>query len=126
MEIAEILIDKDGAEKQTVKSILTLSAKLQKLTSKDEAIIQSTRAKNYAEIVELVAELKDDAESAKESAQEESDAEILKEITLESIVDAVDSYLKGISLKDTKTSELQKLESVISRLVAIAKNTKAA
>lgn len=126
MEIAELLLDKSGAEKETVKSILTLSAKLQKLTSKDDAIAKARKAKSYAEIVELVAELKDDAEIAKESAKEESDAETLKEITLESIVDAVDSYLKGISLKDTKTSELQKLESVISRLVAIAKNTKAA
>jgi hypothetical protein len=127
MEIAEILIDKDGAEKQTVKSMLTLSAKLQKLTSKDEAIIQATRAKNYAEIVELVAELKDDADSAKESAESEETADLLATaITLESVIDGLDAYLKQQKLADLKTTELKKLESVISRLVTVAKNSKVA
>jgi hypothetical protein len=126
MEIAEIILDKDGAEKETVKSVLTLSAKLQKLTSKDEAISKASKAKTYAEIVDAVAEMKDDAQAEKESAQEESDAETLKEITLERIVDAVDDYLKNQSLKDLKTTELKKLESVIARLATVAKNSKVA
>jgi hypothetical protein len=47
-------------------------------------------------------------------------------ITLETIVDSLDIYLKAQDLKTLKTSEIEKLHGVIARLVTIEKNSKTA
>lgn len=47
-------------------------------------------------------------------------------VTLEGIVDMLGEYLTKQDLKTLKTVELVKLESVISRLVTVAKNSKVA
>lgn len=47
-------------------------------------------------------------------------------VTLESIVDMLGEYLTKQDLKTLKTCELVKLDSVISRLITVAKNSKVA
>lgn len=47
-------------------------------------------------------------------------------VTLEGIVDMLGEYLTKQDLKTLKTSELVKLDSVISRLITVAKNSKVA
>jgi hypothetical protein len=62
---------------------------------------------------------------AKADAQDEQMKESAKAITLESIVDAVDSYLSANDLKTLTTSELEKLHKVIAKLITVENNTKA-
>lgn len=51
--------------------------------------------------------------------------ELAKDITLETIVDALDAYLKGHDLKTLTTLELDKLHKVVGKLIQVEKNTKA-
>lgn len=51
---------------------------------------------------------------------------IAEAVTLESIIDLVNDYLTKQDLRTFKTVELQKLDSVIARLVTISKNSKTA
>jgi hypothetical protein len=127
MVTASLALNLKGAEKQTIKNILKVSARLHKLIGAEEAQNEVIKAKSFDALVE---DLKDSEESLKESKEAEAESEkqeiMAKGITLESVVDAVDSYLKAQNLKDLKTTELQKLESVIARLVSVAKNSKVA
>jgi hypothetical protein len=126
MELGSILLDLEGSEKQTVKNILKTAGKLQKLTSKPEAITQAKRAKNYAEIVELVEELKDDAEATKQAEAEAETEELLATaITFETMMDGVLGFFKGKNIQDLTTTELAKTEQVLAILHTVAKNTKA-
>ena len=64
------------------------------------------------------------AENAGEAVLDEV-AGLASGIKFESMVDGVDVYLSQNDLTSLTTSELKKLESVISRLITVAKNTKA-
>lgn len=127
MVTASLALNLEGAEKQTIKTILKVSARLHKLIGAEEAQNEVMKAKSFDALVE---DIKDSEESLKESKesekQEETDDLLAKAITLESVIDGLDAYLKQQNLKDLKTTELQKLESVIARLVSVAKNSKAA
>lgn len=64
---------------------------------------------------------RDKGEEIAEEIADKADA-----ITLETIVDSLDVYLKAQDLKTLKTSEIEKLHGVIARLVTIEKNSKTA
>jgi hypothetical protein len=49
-----------------------------------------------------------------------------KDITIESVVDSLGTYLSSLSLKDIKTTEPKKLDEVIGKLITISKNSKVA
>ena len=127
MVTASSALDIEGADKQTIKSILKVSARLHKLIGAEDALKEVKKAKSWDA---LVADLKESEESVKESKESEKAEEtadlLANAITLESVIDGLDAYLKAQSLKDLKTTELKKLESVIARLATVAKNSKAA
>lgn len=127
MVTASLALNLDGADAQSVKSVLKVSARLHKLIGADEAQNEVLRAKSWDA---LVADLEESEEAVAEEAEAVADAEEVEAlthgITLESVIDGLDAYLKTQSLQDLKTTELQKLESVIARLHAVAKNSKAA
>lgn len=84
--------------------------------------------KQFATFAELDKGTKSKAESQADNASEEildSVASLASGIKFESMVDGVDTYLSANDLTSLTTSELKKLESVISRLITVAKNTKA-
>jgi hypothetical protein len=64
---------------------------------------------------------RDKGEEIKDEVNAKADA-----ITLESIMDALDIYLKAQDLKTMKTTEIEKLHSVTARLIQIEKNSKTA
>jgi hypothetical protein len=127
MVTASLALNLAGAEKQTIKTILKVSARLHKLIGAEEAQNEVIKAKSWDALIE---DIKDSEESLKESKEAEAESEkvdlLANAITLESVIDGLDSYLKAQSLKDLKTTELKKLESVISRLATVAKNSKVA
>jgi hypothetical protein len=53
-------------------------------------------------------------------------AKSAKAITLEDVVDSLDAYLNANDLKSLKTTEPKKLDSVISKLIGVSKNSKVA
>ena len=84
--------------------------------------------KQFATFAELDKGTKSKAESQADNASEEildSVASLADGIKFESMVDGVDVYLSQNDLTSLTTSELKKLESVIARLITVAKNTKA-
>jgi hypothetical protein len=127
MVTASLALNLKGADKQTIKTILKVSARLHKLIGAEEAQNEVIKAKSWDALVE---DIKDSEESLKESKEAEADSEkeelLATAITLESVIDGLDAYLKAQNLKDLKTTELQKLESVIARLVTVSKNSKVA
>lgn len=126
MVTASLVLNLKGAESQGVNSILKVSARLHKLIGATEAQNEVLKAKSWDALVSDIEESEDAAKESKDAESTDAPAIDPKSITLESVVDALDSYLKGQSLKDLKTSELAKLESVITRLVTVAKNSKVA
>lgn len=127
MVTASLVLNLRGAESQGVNSILKVSARLHKLVGASEAQNEAIKAKSWDALVADIEESEDSLKDSKESADAEETADLLANaITLESVIDGLDAYLKGQSLKDLKTSELAKLESVIARLATVAKNSKVA
>lgn len=127
MVTANQLLDIEGAEKQTVKAILKAAAKLHKLLGAEEALTQAIKAKSWDALIEDIKDSEEAVKESKEAEAKEETADLLANaITLESVIDGLDAYLKAQSLKDLKTTELKKLESVIARLATVAKNSKAA
>jgi hypothetical protein len=126
MVTASLALNLEGAEAQTVKSILKVSARLHKLIGAEEAQNEVIKAKSWDALVADLEESEATVEEAEEAEAVAEEADILANgITLESVIDGIDAYLKAQSLTDLKTTELAKLESVISRLIGVAKNTKA-
>ena len=90
-------------------------------------------AKAHIKSFQTFAELDENTLTKAESQAREKGEEIAEEITakadaitLETIVDSLDTYLKAQDLKTLKTSEIEKLHGVIARLVTIEKNSKIA
>ena len=90
-------------------------------------------AKAHIKSFQTFAELDENTLTKAESQAREKGEEIAEEITakadaitLETIVDSLDVYLKAQDLKTLKTSEIEKLHGVIARLVTIEKNSKTA
>ena len=90
-------------------------------------------AKAHIKSFQTFAELDENTLTKAESQAREKGEEIKDEInakadaiTLETIVDSLDVYLKAQDLKTLKTSEIEKLHGVIARLVTIEKNSKTA
>jgi hypothetical protein len=84
--------------------------------------------KQFATFAELDKGTKSKAESQADNASEDLLDEVAGKasaITLESIVDAVDVYLSQNDLKTLTTTDLEKLHTVIAKLITVESNTKA-
>jgi hypothetical protein len=124
---ARIIVDKYFNEmpETTASAVLTLASRV--LADVKASGVRKHIAK-YDTLKELADNTKTKAESqadAKAESQAEAMQESAKAITLESIVDAVDSYLSATDLKTLTTSELEKLHKVIAKLITVENNTKA-
>lgn len=109
----------------TASAVLTLASRV--LADVKASGVRKHLAK-FDTIKELSENTKTKAESqadAKAESQDEQMQESAKAITLESIVDAVDSYLNQNDLKSLTTTELEKLHKVIAKLITVESNTKA-
>ena len=109
----------------TASSILTLAGRV--LADVKASGVKAHLAK-FDTLKELADGTKTKAESqaeAKAESQDEQMQESAKAITLENIVDAVESYLSANDLKTLTTSELEKLHKVIAKLITVENNTKA-
>lgn len=108
-------------------------AKVLSLAVRVLADVKASKAEAHIKSCETFAELDEETLSKAESQARDKGEEIKDEvnakadaITLESIVDALDVYLKAQDLKTLKTSDLEKLHSVTARLITIEKNSKTA
>ena len=124
---AHLIIEKYFNEmpETTASAVLTLASRV--LADVKASGVRKHLAK-YDTIKELSENTKTKAESqadAKAESQDEQMQESAKAITLESIVDAVDSYLNQNDLKSLTTTELEKLHKVIAKLITVESNTKA-
>jgi hypothetical protein len=124
---ARLLVDKFFNEmpETTASAVLTLASRV--LADVKASGVRKHLAK-FDTMKELSEGTRTKAESqaeAKAESQDEAMKESAKAITLESIVDAVDSYLSANDLKTLTTSELVKLHNVIAKLITVENNTKA-
>lgn len=108
-------------------------AKVLSLAVRVLADVKASKADAHIKNAESFADLDEKTLSKAESQARDKGEEVLDEvnakadaITLESIVDALDVYLKAQDLKTLKTSDLEKLHSVTARLITIEKNSKIA
>jgi len=124
---ARIIVDKYFNEmpETTASAVLTLASRV--LADVKASGVRKHIAK-FDTLKELADGTRTKAESqaeAKAESQDEQMQESAKAITLEDIVDAVDSYLSANDLKTLTTCELEKLHKVIAKLITIGNNTKA-
>lgn len=124
---ARLIVDKFFNEmpETTASAVLTLASRV--LADVKASGVRKHIAK-FDTLKELADGTRTKAESqaeAKAESQDEAMKESAKAITLESIVDAVDSYLSATDLKTLTTSELEKLHKVIAKLITVENNTKA-
>jgi len=124
---ARLIVDKYFNEmpETTASAVLTLASRV--LADVKASGVRKHIAK-FDTLKELSDNTKTKAESqadAKAESQDEQMQESAKAITLENIVDAVDSYLSANDLKTLTTCELEKLHKVIAKLITVENNTKA-
>jgi hypothetical protein len=126
LQTACLIIARFNDEVANIKASKVLSLAVRVMADKKASGAKAhiNSAKSFDELDEKTLSKKESQTrdgSTKAKAEIQSKA---KEITLEAIVDAVDAYLKGISIKDAKTTEPMKLDKVIGNLITISKNSK--
>lgn len=108
-------------------------AKILSLAVRVLADVKASKADAHIKKFDTFADLDENTLTKAESQARDKGEEIKDEIeakadaiTLESILDNLDTYLQTLDLKSTKTVELEKLHKVIARLITIEKNSKTA
>lgn len=126
--IAALIIRKHEGEISSIKVAKILSLAVRVLADK-----KASKAKAHINASESFQDLDENTLTKAESQARDKGEQILDEvhakadaITLESIVDALDVYLTTQDLKTLKTLEIEKLHSVVARLITIEKNSKTA
>lgn len=129
ISIAAQIIKKFEAEivaEQSASKVLTLASRVLSDKKASGAKAHIAKAESFKDLDESTlskaeSQARDKGEEIKDEVNAKADA-----ITLESIVDALDVYLKAQDLKTLKTVEIEKLHSVTARLIQIEKNSKTA
>lgn len=106
-----------------VSAILTLAVRVNYDVKTANA---KKHVKQFATIAELIENTLSKAESQARDKGESLENEIVEsaeKITLESVLDALDLFISTKSLKDLTTADLAKLNTVISKLITVKKNT---
>ena len=124
---AAAIIDRFNSEisNHKVSAILTLAVRI-------NCDVKTANAKKHIKQFATIADLSDGtlskADSQARDKGEKVESEIVEKaenITLESVLDALDIFISTKSLKDLTTADLAKLNKVISKLVTVQKNTQA-
>jgi hypothetical protein len=126
LQTACLIIERFNNEMANIKASKVLSLAVRVMADK-----KASGAKAHINSVKTFDELDEKTLTKKESQNRDNStrakaevAKVAKSITLEDIVDSLDEYLKANDLKTLKTTEPKKLDSVISRLMGISKNSK--
>lgn len=126
IKTASLIIKQFEAECSDIKASKVLS-----LATRVNCDVKAPNAQKHIESVKSFEEL-DQATLTKKASQERDNQKTrertikstAKNLTIESVVDSLDDFLSAISLKDAKTTQPKKLDSVIARLYTISKNSK--
>lgn len=126
--IAALIIRKHESEIADIKvaKVLSLAVRVLADVKASKAPAHIKASESFADLDEKTlskaeSQARDKGESIKDEVHAKADA-----ITLESILDAVDTYLNAQDLKTLKTSDLETLHKVIARLITVEKNSKVA
>lgn len=108
-------------------------AKILSLAVRVLADVKASKADAHIKKFDTFADLDENTLTKAESQARDKGEEIKDEInakadaiTLESILDNLDTYLATLDLKTAKTVEIEKLHKVVARLITIEKNSKVA
>jgi hypothetical protein len=126
--VACLIIARFNDEMANIKASKVLSLAVRVMADK-----KASGAKKHIESAKTFDELDEQTLTKKESQTRDGStrakAEVsksAKDITIESVVDSLGTYLSSLSLKDIKTTEPKKLDEVIGKLITISKNSKVA
>lgn len=124
--VACLIIARFNDEIANIKASKVLSLAVRVMADK-----KASGAQKHIESTKTFDELDEKTLTKKESQTRDGStkakaevAKSAKDITLESVVDSLATYLSSLNLKDTKTTEPKKLDEVISKLIGISKNSK--
>lgn len=124
--VACLIIARFNDEMANIKASKVLSLAVRVMADK-----KASGAKKHIESAKSFDELDEQTLTKKESQTRDGStkakaevAKSAKDITVESVVDSLATYLSSLSLKDTKTTEPKKLDEVIGKLITISKNSK--
>jgi hypothetical protein len=126
--VACLIIARFNDEMANIKASKVLSLAVRVMADK-----KASGAKKHIESAKSFDELDEQTLTKKESQTRDGStrakaevAKSAKDITIESVVDSLATYLSSLSLKDIKTTEPKKLDEVIGKLITISKNSKVA
>lgn len=124
--VACLIIARFNDEMANIKASKVLSLAVRVMADK-----KASGAKKHIESAKSFDELDEQTLTKKESQTRDGStkakaevAKSAKDITVESVVDSLATYLSSLSLKDIKTTEPKKLDEVIGKLITISKNSK--
>jgi hypothetical protein len=124
--VACLIISRFNDEIANIKASKVLSLAVRVMADK-----KAHGALKHIESVKTFDELDEQTLTKKESQTRDGStkakaemAKSAKDITVESVVDSLNTYLSSLSLKDIKTTEPKKLDEVIGKLITISKNSK--
>jgi hypothetical protein len=126
--VACLIIARFNDEIANIKASKVLSLAVRVMADK-----KANGAKKHIDSAKSFDELDEQTLTKKESQTRDGStkakaemAKSAKDITVESVVDSLNTYLSSLSLKDIKTTEPKKLDEVIGKLITISKNSKVA
>jgi hypothetical protein len=126
--VACLIIARFNDEIANIKASKVLSLAVRVMADK-----KASGAKKHIDSAKSFDELDEQTLTKKESQTRDGStkakaemAKSAKDITVESVVDSLNTYLSSLSLKDIKTTEPKKLDEVIGKLITISKNSKVA
>jgi len=126
--VACLIIARFNDEIANIKASKVLSLAVRVMADK-----KASGAQKHIQSVKTFDELDEQTLTKKESQTRDGStkakaemAKSAKDITIESVIDSLNTYLSSVSLKDTKTTEPKKLDEVIGKLITVSKNSKVA
>ncbi len=126
--VACLIIARFNDEIANIKASKVLSLAVRVMADKKASGAQKhiQSAKTFDELDEQTLTKKESQTRDGSTKAKAEMAKSAKDITIESVIDSLNTYLSSVSLKDTKTTEPKKLDEVIGKLITVSKNSKVA
>lgn len=124
--VACLIIARFNDEIANIKASKVLSLAVRVMADKKASGAQKhiQSAKTFDELDEQTLTKKESQTRDGSTKAKAEVAKSAKDITVESVIDSLNTYLSSLSLKDIKTTEPKKLDEVIGKLITISKNSK--
>ena len=125
LKTANLIIQQYEGEIETIRAnkILTLATRVNCDVKAENAKAHIAKSNTFAELDEATLTKAESQARDNKTEQNRVVKSQAKNLTIESIVDSLDVYFKAIDLKQAKTTEKAKLDSVIARLIQVSKNS---